>query len=269
VSEEGERLAGGHLSFVTRIGDTVRRPMGPWSPAVHALLKHLEAAGFSGAPRLLGVDDQDREIVEYIEGTVPWGSDHRRLLGDEAAVAQGGRLLRDFHDAVTDFVPPRGAVWRFPQLESDAEGWADGRGTIVCHNDATAWNLVIGHERWAFIDWDVAGPRPPIWDVAYSAIGLLPITPDATDLGWDGAVPMTDRLVALAEGYGLEASDRNRLADVIVARIRSSYEHLKRSVEAGIEPWVTMWEQGHGDGWLDMLTIAEREHGRWHDALGT
>jgi hypothetical protein len=64
-----ERLAGGNLSAgVVRTGDTVRRPMGPWSPSVHALLRHLD--GFDGAPRLLGVDERGREVLEYIEGEV-------------------------------------------------------------------------------------------------------------------------------------------------------------------------------------------------------
>jgi hypothetical protein len=43
---------------VVRLGDTVRRPMGPQSPFVHRLLRHLEAVSFDGAPRLLGVDEQ-------------------------------------------------------------------------------------------------------------------------------------------------------------------------------------------------------------------
>ncbi len=31
-----------------RAGDTVRRPAGPHSPPVHALLTHLESVGFEG-----------------------------------------------------------------------------------------------------------------------------------------------------------------------------------------------------------------------------
>jgi hypothetical protein len=45
-------LDGGNMSSgVVRVGDTVRRPAGPWTPTVHALLGHLHAAGFRGAPR--------------------------------------------------------------------------------------------------------------------------------------------------------------------------------------------------------------------------
>jgi hypothetical protein len=32
------------------------RPMGPWSPAVHEYLRHLETAGFEGSPRVLDIE---------------------------------------------------------------------------------------------------------------------------------------------------------------------------------------------------------------------
>jgi len=65
-------LSGGRLTAgVVRVGDTVRRPTGPHSAFVHALLMHLEAVGFAGAPRLLGMDDQGREILSYLAGWVP------------------------------------------------------------------------------------------------------------------------------------------------------------------------------------------------------
>ncbi len=42
-------------SGMVRRGDRLLRPMGPWSPAVHEYLRYLEAAGFGGAPRVLGM----------------------------------------------------------------------------------------------------------------------------------------------------------------------------------------------------------------------
>lgn len=43
-------LSGGDVSEgVVRVGDTVRRPLGAHSPAVHGLLRHLEAVAFDGA----------------------------------------------------------------------------------------------------------------------------------------------------------------------------------------------------------------------------
>ena len=268
VVDTEERLPGGNLSSrVVRVGATVRRPVGPWTPAVHALLEHLHAVGFDGAPRVLGLDDAGREILEYIPGEMAWDERHHQLLGADQAVRQAGALLRRFHDAVADFAPPAEAVWRFPEMEADSDAWVGPTGKIICHNDPAAWNLVIGPDRWAFIDWDVAGPRPYIWDVAYAAIGIIPITPDASHQGWTQSPPCGSRLRALAEGYGLDDQDRARLPQVIVARIRSSFEHMRTRATAGIGPWDRMWKEGHGDSWIAMLVFAERHAEAWRRDL--
>ncbi len=106
-------LTGGRLTAgVVRVGDTVRRPTDRHSPFVHRLLRHLEAVGFDGAPRLLGTDERGREVLGFVDGHVP--PDLGRF--PDAAIAAAGRLLRDLHDA-TAGSPPAG----------DHE--------VVCHND--------------------------------------------------------------------------------------------------------------------------------------
>lgn len=263
-----EPLVGGNVSAgVVRLGDTVRRPTGPWTPTVHALLHHLEARGFTGAPRVLGVDERGREVLEFVDGVVPWPERHYDLLGTRDAIARVGALLRAFHDAAADFDPGAGAVWRFPEMAADASAFVDERGWIVCHNDPAAWNLVIGDDRIAFIDWDVIGPRPPIWDVAYCAVGCVPISHDGSAPGWPEPVPVVERLRALADGYGLTDGDRVRLPDVIVARIASSYEHLRRRALAGSPPWDELWRNGHGDAWAAMRDFARANATHWNAAL--
>ena len=91
-------LAGGDVTEgVVRVGNTVRRPVRPHSPLVHALLAHLESAGFEGAPRFLGIDGSGREVLSYIDGEVAGppasGLDRRR---DPAGVGRtaGPRLRR-------------------------------------------------------------------------------------------------------------------------------------------------------------------------------
>jgi hypothetical protein len=148
---------------VVRVGDTVRRPAGPHTPAVHELLSYLHAVGFAGAPRPLGIDDRGREVLSFIPGTVPW-PDRFDLLEPGERLVHVATLIRGFHDAVTGFVPPAGARW---QVLIPAEGDCD----IIAHHDLAPWNLVIG-SRWAFI----AG----IWrawaivDVAYAVNGFPP-----------------------------------------------------------------------------------------------
>src|SRR5262249_43029002 len=143
-------LDGGNVSGgVVRIGDTVRRPAGPWTPAVHALLGHLHAAGFHGAPRPLGLDEHGRDVLTFIPGPTA-RPDTSPLLDADARLRRVARLIRDFHDAVTGFRPPPDARW---QALIPAEGTG-----IIAHHDLAPWNLVISPRRWVFIDWDTAGP---------------------------------------------------------------------------------------------------------------
>ncbi len=63
-------LAGGAMTPVVRVGDTVRRAAGPWTPTIHALLRHIRAAGFSAGPEPLGMDERGREILSFLRGRV-------------------------------------------------------------------------------------------------------------------------------------------------------------------------------------------------------
>jgi hypothetical protein len=52
---DGE-LPGGNMNAVVRVGDTLRRTAGPWTPTVHRYLEYLAAAGVDWAPKPLGVE---------------------------------------------------------------------------------------------------------------------------------------------------------------------------------------------------------------------
>ena len=53
-----ETLPGGNTDGAVRIGGVVHKRASPWTPTVHALLRHLENAGVDGVPRALGFDEQ-------------------------------------------------------------------------------------------------------------------------------------------------------------------------------------------------------------------
>ena len=78
---------------VVRVGATARRPRQAQSPFVEAYLRHLEAVGFDGAPRFLGVDDRGRDVLDYVEGDVPGAPPEAWACTDEV-VAGIGRLVR-------------------------------------------------------------------------------------------------------------------------------------------------------------------------------
>jgi len=62
----GARITAG----IVRVDDTVRRPISGDRTAVHALLRHLEAVGFDGTPRFLGIDETGREILSFLPGSL-------------------------------------------------------------------------------------------------------------------------------------------------------------------------------------------------------
>lgn len=92
------------------VGGQLLRPVGSWSGAVHEYLRHLESAGFTGAPRFLGVEG-DREVLTFIEGSVPvdphWqpGRGHRlpAYARSEAALTTAAGLVRRLHEAARGY----------------------------------------------------------------------------------------------------------------------------------------------------------------------
>ena len=63
MDDDGVPLRGGNVGHgAVRIGDTVRKPAGPHTPAVHALLTHLHDVGFHQVPRPLGIDARGRAM---------------------------------------------------------------------------------------------------------------------------------------------------------------------------------------------------------------
>jgi hypothetical protein len=223
-----EKLRGGNLSAVVRIGETVRRPAGPWTPAVHALLAHLEHEGFDAAPRAHGLDEAGREILTYLEGetvadAVPWPS----WCWSSDTLLQLARMLRDYHDTARSFVPPRDARWR---LAVDALE----PGQVICHNDVAPYNLVRRPDgALALIDWDVAGPGDPLDDLAFAARAFAPLHPDdeCRRLGFEKLDERPRRLRELLDGYGLE--DRDGFVERVERRLETSIDRITQAAEAG------------------------------------
>jgi Ser/Thr protein kinase RdoA (MazF antagonist) len=110
-----EILHGGNTSVVVRVGDTVRRHTGHWTPAVHALLAHLESVGFGDAPTVLGIDERGREVLQHVEGEVGLCDPGQPLplwFRTAQACRALGDWLRRFHDAQRGFTPNPVLPWR-------------------------------------------------------------------------------------------------------------------------------------------------------------
>jgi hypothetical protein len=170
-------LPGGNVnSGVVRIGDTVRRGVTGASAAVHALLRHLEAQGFGGSPRFLGIDEQGREILSFVPGSTGIPPE---IWAHDGPLAAAARLLREYHDATAGFTPPDGAAWAFQYPDAR-------RHEVICHNDFAPYNFVFRETDGvptpcAVIDFDLAGPGPRLRDVAYAAYWMTPLSCHSAD----------------------------------------------------------------------------------------
>jgi hypothetical protein len=242
VEDKEWPVAGGNVSVgLVRIGDTLRRPSGPWSHSVHHFLTHLAAVGYDGAPRSLGFDEQGRHVLEWVPGHVlmPFHVEESHV-----ALRRVGRLLRELHDASAEYVPPVDAHWNVV-VPPD-------RRDLIVHHDAAPWNLVLGGDRWAFIDWDTAAPGSRLWDLAYAAHGFIPLAP-ATAPSVAGRL-----LVSLVDGYGLTEAQRVGLADVLAPRVRSMFTLLQQGARDRVQPWARLWADGHGEVWREDADYVEQ-----------
>ncbi len=190
TNEGDEVLSGGNMGPVLRRGATVVRQAGEWTPAVHRLLKHLVAAGVHGVPDVLTSADPKQEVLTFVNGDVP-SYPMPEWVWDEAALRSAALLLRQVHDATTDC--SRQGPWRSP-VHEPAE--------VICHNDFAPYNLVFqGSEVIGAIDWDYASPGPRVWDLAYLAYRLVPLSAVDHSDGFT-ARERQSRLDLLMDAYG-------------------------------------------------------------------
>jgi hypothetical protein len=236
VSSEEVMQDGAHRRVV-RIGETVRRPVQPWTPTVHALLRHLADAGFAYAPQPLGIDDEGREVLTYIEGDS--GPSGWAKVGDDRSLRNFARLLRDYHDACKSFSPPPGASW-------STHAGNTGDNAVICHGDFGPWNVVWqGIQPVGTIDWDFARPAPRMHDVAYALEYVAPFRDDADCLRWLHYPAPPDRrshLEVFCSAYGLTSTAGT--VDAVIARQQDNAALVHRLAEQGPEPQATWVSDG-------------------------
>ena len=240
-----ERLPGGRNHGAVRAGDTVRRPAGAQTAGVHALLEHLHACGHA-APRVLGFDEQGREVLTYLEGSTvgdarPWPA----WAHGEAALVAVGAWLRAFHAVSATFVAPAEARWF-------GEQQVVGPGDVIGHHDAAPYNAVWREgaspeegDLVGFVDWDLAGPMAPLRDLAFVALTWVPLT--ARDVaaadGFPAGVDRARRLRLLLDAYGWTGSV-DEVLDAVRERAAEHARVLRAAARDGYGPRPCWWRRG-------------------------
>ncbi|WP_432504822.1 phosphotransferase enzyme family protein [Kineococcus arenarius] len=213
--EQEEVLVGGNTGGAVRVGNTVRRRAGAWSPTIQRFLRHLRQHGLHWVPEPLGRDRDGRDSVSHLAGEVPqyplpewtWSED---VLIDAAV------HLAQLHAAGADF-DTTGATWQLPAHEPVE---------VVCHNDFAPYNMVFtGGRLTGVIDWDTASPGPRVWDLAYLAYRLVPLTDPANGDGLrNGTTRRARRLRLLCDAYSRDHDHRLAPADVLPTAVQRLHD---------------------------------------------
>ena len=208
MTDDDGPLRGGtaNTGRVIRVGNTVRRPRGPHSPAVHRLLKHLAKTGFSGAPRVLD-SRPDTEILTFIPGIAAYEPLPAWALTDQA-LRSFAQLLRDYHEHAESF-DEDGLPWQ----RNVPERW---RGKLITHNDLNPANVVFRQEQAiALIDFDLAAPGCRAWDLAVAACFWIPLC-DERHIQDSRRGATFARYRLLLDAYDARAALRREVAEATV-----------------------------------------------------
>ena len=200
----------------------------------------------------VGIDDEGRERLLFIEGDVPLPP-YPSWAQLDSALASIAILMRRFHDASRSF-DPTGSTW------SDEMADPAG-GPIVCHNDVCLENVVFRQGiAVGLLDFDFAAPGRGVYDLAQMARGLQlkqssvgPVDDDvnAARLGWQPA-DRPARLRLVADAYGLDRMSRHELVAILSDTIvRAGGDFVRRRVDAGDPNFIKMWNEMGGKDRFD------------------
>jgi len=238
-----QQLDGGiaNAGQVVRVGPHVLRPSTPHTVSIHSFLRAVRRAGFEGASSPIGIDDDGRERLVYVEGDVPV-TPYPDWSQSDIALASIARLLRGLHDAARA-VDAHGHGHTWNDALADPAG-----GTLVCHNDVELSNVVFRDGiAVALLDFEFAAPGRPVYDLAQLARLCVPIDDefDQARLGWRPA-DRPARLRLVADAYGLDRDGRAELLTAMndaIARIEAA---VRRSVDAGDANSMALWNRTGG-----------------------
>jgi Phosphotransferase enzyme family len=250
---EGLPLYGGNSGVVIRLGDTVRRPEGAWTPRVQQFMGWLRGAGLTFVPQPLGVDDLGREVIEYVPGEVGTYPMPAWVWGDELLV-DVARRMRELHDASADLGLPREGWRREPVDPTD----------VICHGDIAPYNTVCVDGRVvAFIDWDYAGPAPRGWDVGYAAYRWVSLTrPGHRDGRMQPLAEQHRRLELFCAGYGAQLTP-TEVVRWAVRRLHDLVDLSRSRAAAGDPAFAATVAAGHAEryeddaAWLSSTYLSE------------
>ncbi len=246
-----EILEGGNVNSVVRVEDTVRRDMCDSSPNIHYLLKFLEEHNYDYAPQFIGIDENKRETLSFIEGVAGNDYDLPYIWSDENLITVASKL-KEFHDITSQFISLND-VWAL-SCPDDHE--------VICHNDFAPYNTIYRDEKAVgIIDFDACSAGSRRWDIAYSLFCFAPLTSDEYDSKRDRD-KIKRRVKLFCESYGYE--DIPDILETVVKRVEYMISFIDEQASLGAEAFVKIKAEGHGEYYMRQLDFIKSEKRYWH-----
>lgn len=249
AAQEIPLIGDGATEGIVRIGDTVRRPLRPFSLAIQSYLGYIRQGGFTGAPQPLGIDEEGREVLSYVDGDVP-----REPLPDWTAgtdvLAGLAALIRRLHEAAEGWEAPPDTEWGTVPGVAPRRGvtaFSDGEPEIISHRDYCPGNVVFRDGLpAALIDFDLAKPTTKVYDIANAMYWWVPLCDPLDRAPAFAPLAAAERAAVFADAYGMSSEQRAALAPVATEMIKRFHDNMARAaqVDAVARRW---WDGGVKD----------------------
>jgi len=173
-----------------------------------------------------------------IPGTVGNHPVRPEMTSDRSLVACA-RMLRRYHAAAA--IQPGWAELPWRYRDPDPSTWE-----VICHGDVATYNIVYdGELPVGMIDFDVAGPGPRMWDIAYAAFRLVPLASDESCRGF-GFATLPDRPARLRLFLGAcGLDDATGLLETAVRRVEILRDDILARATAGDPSVATQLAEDH------------------------
>ena len=250
------------VTRVVRVGETVRRPVRPFTATVQSYLRHLWAQGIDFVPQPLGYDDQGREVLGFVPGEVPVEPLPDWATG-ESVLVELARLVRRLHDAAEGWDAPPDAVWgRIPGLPPLELRPLFDAPELVSHQDYCPGNVVFRNGLpVALIDFDLARPTTRVADCVNAMYWWVPLLDPLDRAPSLVEADAAERARLFADAYGM--TDAQRAQVVPVAMKRASNARLTMRAAAEVDPvFRRWWDEGvkermpRAEAWLEQEAVA-------------
>ncbi|WP_271852574.1 aminoglycoside phosphotransferase family protein [Planococcus maritimus] len=259
AKRDKEKLRGGNVSAVHRIGNTVHRDLKPESLQIHRLLHHLEKKGFKYAPQIVGID-QGKEILTYLDGEAG-NYPLKEYMWSNETLTEIAKILRLYHDSVSDF------AWD--------ENWKPLDHTpppyeLICHNDFAVYNIIFNNEKpIGIIDFDHAAPGPRLWDIVYTLYTCVPLSrfylapSNGQKVYYDSTQDerIKQRINLFFQAYGQEVAED--FLEMAVRRLEALCKTILRKADEEDMAFVSMIKEGHLEHYQKDMNFIRKNGHKW------